>query len=466
MTQTTFFPSNQTKNFRFPTCAEVHNWVLPSYPSVGVSISEQTRGCGMVRFACAVLSMFVLTFVYNGSVEAQRFPTFINGAFSFGNTGGSSPYALADTFLLESNPTATKTIYLDFNGHHSVNNQWGHDIVFDAFDRDGNVNSFSDAELIEIQKQFQNVAEDFLPFNVNVTTRDFGPDRLIRSNAADQFYGMRALNTQYKNGFGNGTGGIAFLNSFGSSNDTPVFAFNKGENNGAMTNSHEVGHALGLNHDGLNGSTYHPGSGTGATSWGPIMGAPFNTNVTQWSNGDYPGSTRTEDDLAIITKPANGFGFRVDDHGNTTASATNLAVGSNMFGWGIVEQRSDLDFFSFDFLTAGDLSLQIDPFQGRPNLDILANLYDSNGVLLFSSNPIDNVNALFNVQITSAGRYYLSIDGTGKTGVYSDYGSLGFFTVQGSFLSSVPEPTSGILLVGIVVAGVYRRNRKVNLSLA
>ncbi len=414
----------------------------------------------MAVFARVAMSLIALIFVLNGTAEAQRFPTFINGAFNFGNAGGSSPYALADTFLLESNPTATKTIYLDFNGHQSVNNQWGHNIVFDAFDRDGDVNSFSNAELIEIQKQFQNVAEDFLPFDVNVTTRDFGAARLIKSNAADQFYGMRALNTQYKDGFGNGTGGIAFLNSFGSSDDTPVFAFNKGENNGAMTNSHEVGHALGLNHDGLNGSTYHPGTGSGATSWGPIMGAPFGTNVTQWSNGDYPGSTRTEDDLAIITKPANGFGFRLDDHGNTTASATNLAAGSSIFGWGIVEQRSDLDFFSFDFLTAGNLNLQINPFQGRPNLDILANLYDSNGALLFSSNPVDDVNAFFNLQNLNAGRYYLSIDGTGKSGVYSDYGSLGFYTVEGAFLSAVPEPTSGVLLIGFVVTTLFQRRRK------
>ncbi|MEQ1905471.1 MAG: zinc-dependent metalloprotease family protein [Pirellulaceae bacterium] len=420
----------------------------------------------MIGFARIILSLLTIIFVLNGTVEAQRFPTFINGAFSFGNAGGS-PYALADTFLLESNPTATKTIYLDFNGHHSVNNGWGHNIVFDAFDRDGDVNSFSNAELIEIQKQFQNVAEDFLPFNVNVTTRDFGAARLIKSNAADQFYGMRALNTQYKNGFGNGTGGIAFLNSFGSSDDTPVFSFNKGENNGAMTNSHEVGHALGLRHDGLNASTYHPGTGgTAATSWGPIMGAPFNTNVTQWNNGDYLGANQFEDDLAVITKPANGFGFRLDDHGNTTASATNLAAGPSISSWGVVEQRTDLDFFAFDFLTAGDLSLLINPFQGRPNLDILANFYDSNGVLLFSSNPVDDVNAMFNLQITTAGRYYLSIDGTGKTGVYSDYGSLGFFTVEGSFLSSVPEPTTGVLLVGLVLAGALRRTRKSNRSLA
>ena len=89
--------------------------------------------------------------------------------------------------------------------------------------------------------------------------------------------------------------------------DTPVFTFNKGVRNGGMTNSHEIGHALGLVHDGLDDRTYHPGTGSGDTGWGPILGAPFGKRVTQWSNGDYTGATSSQEDLDVITNSRKRF---------------------------------------------------------------------------------------------------------------------------------------------------------------
>ncbi len=365
-------------------------------------------------------------------VLAAIFPTYIDGQFTLGNgPAAATPYDLADTFKLESNPTATKTIYLDFDGHHSVNNRWGHDIVFPAFNIEGSPDTFTDAELIQIQRQFQNVAEDFLPFDVNVTTKEPELDRLINSGNGDQYYGIRDVNTQATDGFGNGIGGVAYLNSFDDGDDSPVFSFNKGSNNGALTSSHEVGHALGLRHDGLGGSTYHPGSGTGETSWGPLLGAPFGVNVTQFSNGDYAGSTNTEDDFAIITKPANGFGFRTDLVGDTFAAASTLAIESDgsIFNWNIIEQNVDVDMYSFE--TGGEVSLNISAMADRPNLDILAKIYDADGNVVAQSNPVNEVGASFS-ETLAAGEYYLSIEGIGKAGVYSDYGSVGFYSIEGT----------------------------------
>ncbi len=393
----------------------------------------------MRRIKQTVRSLWHPELLETRQVLAAIFPAYVDGVFTLGdaNSPDGSPYGLANTFGLASLPTATKTIFLDFDGHHSVNNSWGHDIVFPPYNSSGSSSSFSNSERVEIQKIFQNIAEDYLPFEVNVTTADPGLAALTKSGAGDQTWGVRDLHTQATAGFGNGIGGVAYLNSFNDSIDNPVFSFNKGINNGAMTGSHEVGHSLGLSHDGLFGQSYHPGTGSGSTGWGPIMGAPFNKNVTQWSNGDYSGATTTQDDLSIITKPANGFGYRTDDYGSSIGTASTLTdVDGSIFAWGIIERNTDLDFFEFT-TGAGTVTFDINPFGENPNLDIEARLYDSVGDVLGTSNPLNGLDASFNLNL-AAGTYFLSIDGVGKPGVYSDYGSLGFYSIDATIV-----PTSG-----------------------
>ena len=370
-------------------------------------------------------------------------PAYVNDEFTFGDASSLAPYGLENTFSLQSRPNATKTIFLDFDGHHSVGNSWGHDIQFPAFNRDGNPSSFSDSELIEIQKQFQNVAEDFLPFDVNVTTLDPGLAALTKSSINDPTWGIRAVNTQATDGFGSGIGGIAYLNSFAYTQDTPVFTFNKGARNGGMTNSHEVGHALGLRHQGLSSQSYHPGTGTGQTSWGPILGAPFGKRLTQWSNSDYDGATINQDDLTVITSNRNGFGYRDDDHGSNLQSATviNANESQQLSSWGIVERTEDQDWFSFQ-TGAGNVTLNVDAFGQDPNLDIEAKLHDASGNVIATSNPLNETNAAFDLEL-AAGQYFLSVDGVGLAGQNSDYGSIGFFSLQGTVVESTIELVVG-----------------------
>src|SRR5438874_6455891 len=71
-------------------------------------------------------------------------------------------------------PGARANLYLDFNGH--FDGTWGtySNIDTPAYDIDGNPSVFSAAEQSNIYQIWQAVAEDYAPFNVNVTTVDPG----------------------------------------------------------------------------------------------------------------------------------------------------------------------------------------------------------------------------------------------------------------------------------------------------
>lgn len=371
---------------------------------------------------------------------SASFPAYVNGTLGFGSPSQDAPYGVENTFLLASRPMASKTIYLDFDGHHSADNGWSHDVQFPAFDLDGNPDDFSDAELVEIQLQFQNVAEDYLPFDVNVTTRDPGVAALTRNGGSDSTWGIRAVNTQSVAGDGfENIGGIAQLSSFSSFRDAPAFIFNKGPKKGANTNSHEIGHSLGLHHQGLFSEEYHPGVGTGATSWGPLMGAPDTARLTQWSDSSYSGSTIDQDDLFVITA-LNGFGYRDDDHGDSAESAVPLSsdqIVPNISHWGIIEQNTDVDVFSFS-ATAEPISIFVKPFDGHPNLDILATLSDSSGNVVATSDPRNRTDAVFNNLSLTPGTFTLAVEGTGNSEDYSDYGSLGFYSINADGIDAPP----------------------------
>jgi ribosome modulation factor len=186
------------------------------------------------------------------------------------------------------------------------------------------------------------------------------------------------------------------------------------------------------------------------------MGVGYYQNLSQWSKGEYASANNTQDDLQIITTQ-NGFGYRTDDTGNTIATAKALTVsGTFVSGNGIIERNTDVDFYSFT-TGVGAISLTVNPFSRGPNLDVLAELYNSAGTLIASSNPTDLLSANITANV-AAGAYYLKIDGVGKgnplTTGYTDYGSLGQYSISGS----VSSPGQDIFIRSPQYAGLLTYN--------
>jgi hypothetical protein len=415
-------------------------------------------------------------------VDADGFPAFdpqqLQSATAQATTTVTTTTSLSNTFLLHSNPFATKTIYLDFNGYilpanTAFTNDYngGNAINAPAWSLDADNTTFSDAELTRIQAIWQQVAEDYAPFDVNVTTDFRGEDYLTRSSSSDQVYGIRVLISPISSYFGNNAG-FAYGGTFWTVGDyyKPVFIFpeNLGTINEkplAETISHEVGHTLGLNHDGNSTTDYYPGHGSGATGWSPIMGASTQS-LSQWSKGEYPDASNQEDDLSIITT-YSGFGYRADDAGNNALTLNDLGLwGQNALNnsltdvsqFGIIERNTDQDWFRFTTGT-GAISLTIqsitkawinnaDSFEAEyltqpieaTNLNIWAGIYGSDETTLIAqSNPTDLLSASFSNLFLNVGTYYLAIDGVGNgdliTG-YSDYGSLGQYAITGTIIGN------------------------------
>ncbi len=385
----------------------------------------------------------------------------------------SSPTLLANAFKLHSKPGASKSIYLDFDGHTASNTAWSRTtIVAPAYDLTGKATIFDDTERSNIISIWNRVAEDYIPFDVDVTTEPPSTDALLRTSAADNTYGTRVVIT--KTGTINcSCGGVAYVGVVSMVNNTsyqPSWVFQQSLANNekyiAEAISHEAGHTLGLLHDGLNiGGTitgYYTGHGAGTTGWAPIMGVGYYQNVTQWDHGAYPGANNQQDDFSVFA--SNGFLPRTDDVGNTTdtaSSLTNISTTSsaNIQTFGVIETSSDIDMYSLNTY-GGTVNLTASPATKGPNLDIQLTLYDIDGNVLATDAPVDNLSATINATVPP-GNYFLAVSGSDRPQAsdtdygYSNYGSLGQYQITGSFEtdSTAVPPTAVITapaLAGIV----------------
>lgn len=417
--------------------------LLRSQPSMGVDRH------GRLSYACNSLAM--PSDMQRGMVQSDS-PSPQNALTAESSITQLAAGTGVDAFRLHSLPGATRVIYLDFDGHVATGTVWnsgytgGADIVSAPFDLDGDQATFSAAERAAIESIWKRVAEDFAPFAINVTTQDPGLEGLRKSSTSDSSYGIRVVISP-TNWYDAGAAGTAYVGSFSWNTDTPcwIFAAQLGNNDKYIGEvvSHEVGHTVGLEHDGVGGaspSEYYFGQGY----WAPIMGGGIYATVSQFSRGEYSNATNTQDDLAII---ANHAPLVSDDHGGTTGAASVLS-GPAVTNGGTIETRADVDVFRFD-TDAGLVSLNIASPSSGTNLHMKVELLNANGQILWVSDPAALSANI--AQTLNAGTYYLRIGGVGfgspTTDGYSDYGSIGNYIITGTLvpISGRQSPSAKIL---------------------
>lgn len=393
------------------------------------------------------------------------------------------------SLIFHSRPGAPNVLYLNFTGETVTGTAWNTSlgrasIPAVAFSTDSDFSTFSDSEQQAIKRIWQRVAEDYAPFNIDVTTER--PATFTTRTA----HALITRNTD-ANGAVNPSstaGGVAYVNVFAAGNYAtyrPAWVYynnlSGAESYIAEAVSHEIGHNMGLSHDAkTDGTSYYNGHGSGDISWGPLMGTGYNRNVSQWSKGEYYLANNTQDDLAIIAAKVS---YRPDDHGNTRATATALVktsgtnvvsttpetdpTNSNPANKGVIETRTDVDVFSF-VSGNGTISLTVKPWVSPGstrggNLDVLLELYDSAGVLIATNNVPNKTDATINATV-SEGNYYLYVRGTGTgdplnnpPSGYTDYASIGQYFISGYIPATggfVPPPQAELTITDLTQTGV------------
>lgn len=356
-------------------------------------------------------------------------------------------------WTLTSRKLAPLKIWLNFRGCRVTGSAWNSAynrtvIQTPPYSADADVNNFSPQELANIAAIWRAVSEDYSPFNVDVTT--VNQEALGISPAA---YIQVCIGGNALEALGSLAGGYAFVGIFGRSNTyyQPAWIFPAQLGNGWPKYvweavSHEVGHTMGLLHDGRRATDGSSSTAyyEGVNGWAPIMGVGYYQPLTQWSKGEYTGADNLQDDVAII---AGKLRYSWSGNGNTTANASNLTPTvlsngvANVSALGIVQQPGALDMFKVT-AGAGLMSFSVSGvsfFGGdqRSDLKVAVRVLNAGGAEVASTQNTAGLGATGTAFLPMAGDYFIQVRGASLNDPLTTgsgaYGSLGQFQLSATF---------------------------------
>lgn len=353
----------------------------------------------------------------------------------------SGLHSLDEIPQLDSNPDAFAQLYLDFDGHFESEWSGRHNINSPVFSLDADRTTYSEWELATIREVWAIVAEDFAPFNLNVTTiepADFADGHALRvviGGSPYDWFGSGAGGVATHAGFTNGAANVVYVfpDYGGRSRDEAVYI--------ADIVSHEAGHGFGLDHqsqydaNGVLVNCYRPGT----NGIDPIMGGSQGyANRTTWSMGASTSASTTQDDLAFL---ASVLGYRQDDAGADVQSATTLDFTNGQTAIdGVIDRMGDVD--AFQIHSDGGLAVfNVSSNLLGANLVLTAELKSLSGETIVRAGSTDLSTAGLQAQLP-AGDYLLIVTSNGE------YGSVGQYHLEGSITATatvVPEVPTGVV---------------------
>jgi hypothetical protein len=346
---------------------------------------------------------------------------------------------------LNSRPSATKQLFLDFNG--AAGFDWSGTWVpaTPAFSRDHDATSFSATDVAAIKTIWQAVADKYSPFDINVTTvspgtLEDGVSSAIILGGQGEWYGQ--------DGDGRYFGGVAYRRSFYTPLDNHGFVFE--QNFGTLSDiataaAHEAGHTFGLDHhrsfdsQGNLVAEYADGPSDSSNS-GYIMGQPGYGRRMLWANvtgGEYG---QAQNDLTLL---GNVLGLVPDAEGDLRATSVALThtgntLSSNGFTH-LIQTTTDKDYFRFT-TNGGVVDLSgVTPEGGM--LDFSMELRNASGVVVASDSGLEKpfIRETHKRIVTTlaAGTYYVMIKSAGG------FGNIGLYSITGTEGGNTQELSKG-----------------------
>ena len=340
--------------------------------------------------------------------------------------------------VINTRPGAKGVIFVDFDGETVTDPVWNAGQTINAAP-----SALASDQILQV---LAISAQDYAPFDVTFTT----DSALYAATPAGRRMHVVVTPTDTA---APGSGGVAYIDSWSGAgrafrSDTVCWVFNQNVKSIAEAVSHEVGHTLGLSHDGQTGVTeYYAGNGGGVatpTSWAPIMGVGYSKSLVQWSKGEYAQANNTEDDIALIARSANQIGFIQNELPNGPKLLP--LTGETFSAEGLLRTATSVD--SYQFSTAGGaLTAAVAPTSANSDVDVKLELTDLSGATIVLSDLADALSASIS-RTLAAGTYRLTVRPAGSgvkpvggyTTGYSAYGSVGRYTLSGSVQGASAAP--------------------------